>query len=403
MNKKLLAVLFAAVAAFSLPLAGCGKKGGSDDTTRMTVDINPSVEFMLDADNKVVSVTALNDDGSLLIAGEAFVGKTADEAARLTVSLAVQTGYLVKGEAEADGNGIRISISGDAEAADALFADVKETVDDFVQESGIAAAVERAEALGLEALRTLVGQCDPTLTDEELAAMSEQELINRLRLARIECAELLTESLREAYYAAKAYEIDLAGREATKAVIDGLGDVYAVLKDSYSQALAGYSELIRAVEQARYEYLISADSAYQKALQDLMDKKAELQQQKNVVAQMVDGAEKAAAELILAAKESAYETATSALELSGQTAEAAIETTLTAMRAAEEQLRRIEEALPDEIKTALTENAEAFDEAVNNAKDNAFAKFEETYGDDIKAAEERLKARKAALIAAVGA
>lgn len=31
--------------------------------------------LFLDADNKVLSVTALNDDGSLIIAGEAFVWK----------------------------------------------------------------------------------------------------------------------------------------------------------------------------------------------------------------------------------------------------------------------------------------------------------------------------------------
>ena len=48
--------------------------------TRMTVDINPSVEFMIDDQNKIVSVTALNDDGSILIVGEAFLGKTPEEA-----------------------------------------------------------------------------------------------------------------------------------------------------------------------------------------------------------------------------------------------------------------------------------------------------------------------------------
>ena len=65
-----------------LPLASCQKSPAPQQGTytRVTVDINPSVEFMVDDENKVVSVTALNDDGSILIAGEAFVGKTPEEA-----------------------------------------------------------------------------------------------------------------------------------------------------------------------------------------------------------------------------------------------------------------------------------------------------------------------------------
>ena len=56
-----------------LAFTSCNKAKPEEGTvTRMTVDINPSVEFMVDDQNKVVSVTALNDDGSILIAGEAF-------------------------------------------------------------------------------------------------------------------------------------------------------------------------------------------------------------------------------------------------------------------------------------------------------------------------------------------
>ena len=72
--------------------------------TRMTVDINPSVEFMIDDQNKVVSVTALNDDGSILVVGEAFVGKTPEEAVEMMVTLASDTGYLVHGNVEASKN-----------------------------------------------------------------------------------------------------------------------------------------------------------------------------------------------------------------------------------------------------------------------------------------------------------
>ena len=80
-----------------VPCAGSEKKPAEGTYTRMTVDINPSVEFMVDDQNKVVSVTALNDDGSILIAGEAFIGKTPEEATELVVQLATDAGYRVKG------------------------------------------------------------------------------------------------------------------------------------------------------------------------------------------------------------------------------------------------------------------------------------------------------------------
>ncbi len=82
MKKRILSVLLATamlLATTVMLFTSCGKKDATPPEgtyTRLTVDINPGVEFMVDDQNKVVSVTAPNDDGSILIAGEAFVGKT---------------------------------------------------------------------------------------------------------------------------------------------------------------------------------------------------------------------------------------------------------------------------------------------------------------------------------------
>ena len=64
-RKPLMMVVIAMLAL----LCACGGKVLPEEgtLTRMTVDVNPSVEFMVDDQNKVVSVTALNDDGSILI------------------------------------------------------------------------------------------------------------------------------------------------------------------------------------------------------------------------------------------------------------------------------------------------------------------------------------------------
>lgn len=61
---------------------GC-KNTKDDQTTVMNMSINPEVEFILDKDNKVVSVSAKNDEGNFIIAKASFEGMSAEEAAKL--------------------------------------------------------------------------------------------------------------------------------------------------------------------------------------------------------------------------------------------------------------------------------------------------------------------------------
>lgn len=378
-------------------LAGCGG-GDSEAAARMQVDINPSVEFILDEDNKVLSVTALNDDGALIIAGEAFVGKTAEDAVELMVSISTEAGYLVKGDLSAGQDGITVSITGDEEAAQKLYEDVKAGVDAFLEESGINAAVERGEALKLDALRALVQKADPTLTDEEVANMTEEQLLNALKISRIETAQLLTEELREAYADAKEYDFRFAERQATKDIISGLGSAYQTFLDGYAKALDSYRQAIQAVEQARYDYLVDAESDYQKKLAEVRAQKDKVLEQRKEVAELSEGAAKDAAEAALAAEEATLQTLEAALELAGDAANAAFGLALSAMNTVENALTELEKTFPEEITTALTESAQQAQDAMNAAKDEAFAKFEEAHKEDIDKALTDLQARKQALI-----
>lgn len=378
-------------------LAGCGG-GDGEAAARMQVDINPSVEFILDADDKVLSVTALNDDGALIIAGEAFVGKTAEDAVELMVSISTDAGYLVKGDLSAGQDEITISITGDEEAAQKLYEDVKAGVDAFLEKSGIDAAVERGEALKLDALRDLVQAADSTLTDEEVAAMTEEQLLNALKISRIETAQLLTEELRAAYNTAKEYDFRFAERQATKSVIEGLGSAYESFLNGYAAALDSYQKAIQAVEQARYDYLVDAGSDYQKILAEVREQKDKVLEQRKEAAELPEGAAKEAAKAALAAEEAILETKEAALELAGDAANASFDLALSAMKTVENALTELEKTFPEEITTALTENAQKAQDAMNAAKDEAFAKFEEAHKEDIEQALADLQARKQALI-----
>ena len=380
-------------------LTGCGGSE-KDAAARMQVDINPSVEFILDADNKVLSVTALNDDGSLIIAGEAFVGKTAEEAVEMMVSISTDAGYLVKGELTAERDAITISITGDDAAAQELYEEVKAEIDGFLEESGIYAVVERGEELKLEALRELVMKADPSVTEEEVAKMNEEQLINALKISRIETAQLITEELREAYNVAKEYDLRFAERQATKDVIDGLGSAYESFLNLYSKALDSYQETIAAVEQARYDNFVDVGSQYQKALAEVREQKDRVLAQRKEVAQLSEGPAKEAAEAALDAEEAALMFKEDALNIAGSAANAAFDLVLGAMKTAENVLIELEKTFPEEIKTALTESAHKTQDAMNETKDKAFAKFEEAHKEDIENALAELEARKQELIEA---
>ena len=90
---KLTSVLCAGVMTAGL-LAGCS--GGKDDKTFVSLDINPSVELILDANDRVVSVYGTNEDGQVLLYGEtsAILGKDVDTAIEFITASAVELGYL---------------------------------------------------------------------------------------------------------------------------------------------------------------------------------------------------------------------------------------------------------------------------------------------------------------------
>ncbi len=401
MKKRVLCLVMAVMMLLSsiVVFASCGGKNPEEGTvTRMTVDINPSVEFMVDDENKVVSVTALNDDGSILIVGEAFVGKTAEEAVELMLSIAVETGYLVQGNVEADENTVKISVSGDTKYAENLLKDVEKKASDALDKLDINGQVEKVEALGLEALRALALKTS-LYTEEELAAMDEEQLCKVIAEGRIETALLLTEDMRNAYYAAKEYEISFAESEEVAKVIKSLGGLYAGVHSAYKVALDMYSAAITDLDELRYELLVSPDSDYQKSLVALREAKVDFLKQRTYTASLdVNGEEYSSASVTLQLSEENYDKALAVYEQIGNQVNKSIESLIATLKQAEASLREIEETMFDKnIEAKLKEKATEIEANVNAAKDSFFAEFESAHGEDITAIENSLVAKKAEL------
>lgn len=404
-----LALCLCLLIGMALPLASCKKSEPTPPEgtyTRMTVDINPSVEFMVDDQNKVVSVTALNDDGSILIAGEAFVGKTPEEATRMVVSLATDAGYLVKGEIHVENTDesqkVEISVSGNSDYAKELAKNVKSDVEKYLKDNKITATVESVKAKTLDEMRKVV-IADGLFTEDEVKDMTEEQLYKALAAGRIETAQLLTAEMREAYYRAKDYKISFVEKQATADIISGMGATYKVLMSGYSTALAAYSTSIDTLDELRYSLLVDPESAYQKALASLRDAKEDLLKEKKLIFSVKDG-DKTYAEISASFKlsEETYNKALKAVEDAGAAANKAMETAIAALREVETQLKALEEKLREneDISAKLTAEAQNLEDTLNKAKDNFFAEFEAAHKSDIEKAEADLEAKKQELIAA---
>ena len=404
-----LALCLCLLIGMALPLASCKKSEPTPPEgtyTRMTVDINPSVEFMVDDQNKVVSVTALNDDGSILIAGEAFVGKTPEEATRMVVSLATDAGYLVKGEIHVENTDesqkVEISVSGNSDYAKELAKNVKSDVEKYLKDNKITATVESVKAKTLDEMRKVVIE-DGLFTEDEVKDMTEEQLYKALAAGRIETAQLLTAEMREAYYRAKDYKISFVEKQATADIISGMGATYKVLMSGYSTALAAYSTSIDTLDALRYSLLVDPESAYQKALASLRDAKEDLLKEKKLIFSVKDG-DKTYAEISASFKlsEETYNKALKAVEDAGAAANKAMETAIAALREVEAQLKALEEKLREneDISAKLTAEAQNLEDTLNKAKDNFFAEFEAAHKSDIEKAEADLEAKKQELIAA---
>ena len=235
--------------------------------TVMNVCLNPEVEFLLDGDNKVISVNAINEEGNLIISSEAFSdieGKTAEEAAKLFVEVSKDTGYLVQTEVQAGENELKISISGDLELAKTLYNSVETQVKSYLETVDIQATIEQQEALTEEYLKSLIEECAPYV---ETAEMQYADLIDTLIESRKETSEFYSQQLKEVYYEAKAFAMEQASLEVMR------NKLSLLQKAAFDICNGAYELAVKAIEAERYIFIVGENSAHNLALKALQEVK----------------------------------------------------------------------------------------------------------------------------------
>lgn len=381
-------------------MVSCGEiEAPAGTVTRITIDMNPSVELLVNDQGKVSSAVGLNDDGALLVAGEELVGKTADEALEIVITVAADTGYLVCGKAE---NTLKLSISGEGEYTEALTKKLKKKANSLFKSLKVTGSVEFADALGIDALRALVAEAS-LYSEAALAEMDEMQLYRALDEGREETSLVITEEFSRTFLIEKNYKVEVARKKAIASIIEELGEDYLPTLETYKTAIGTYRDAISALNSLRYDTLLSPDSAYQTSLNALREAKTELLKQRALVASLDENDVKyTAAELALKTAEAAYEVAFTAFEALGSSANTAIDALIAVIDSAENALTELEETLFDaDLKKELAERSLEIEAELFVARARFFTEFEEAYGDNARAVKQALIDKKTALKEAI--
>lgn len=192
--KKLSILLFAAVAA--LTLSACTGNEAEVQGYYVSVDINPSIEFVVDGEDNVESYIFLNEDAAILCSDLDFIGMNIDDAVELFVQTATEAGYI---DPEGEENAVLITVlgeDGDEENLDRVRSRIHERLnrhfarrfinavvlsEDFTQEDLLLQADELGVSAGKLKLALAAQLSDDTLVLEELLEMPVKDILAIVR------------------------------------------------------------------------------------------------------------------------------------------------------------------------------------------------------------------------------
>lgn len=180
-----------------LMLTACNNE--KKETQVLTLDVNPSIEFIVDENNKVVSVSATNEDAAYLLQKFSnFSGMTAEDAALKFLELSEEYGFVVEGIS----NGEKISISVSGESAQKLYDSVKNKISSKASEIGL--SIKDMVEIEKSKLESMVRECYQEYSEDYIKNLSEEDLLNLLKTSREETKNLITNDEKQAYYIERA-------------------------------------------------------------------------------------------------------------------------------------------------------------------------------------------------------
>lgn len=147
--------------------------------SKLGIDINPSIDLMLDQNNDVVLCLAKNKHAEILLNGENYVGKSAEEVTERIITLAAKAGYFSTSYSNEIKNAVLITAVSENEKTQAnLISCVKNKINNFYLNHQIYGIV-LTDFASKQELVDLIGTLDYDLTEQQkqdLTTLSVKQL-----------------------------------------------------------------------------------------------------------------------------------------------------------------------------------------------------------------------------------
>lgn len=208
-----------AIIACTLSFVSCNEKKEDTNKTLVTLDINPSIEMVVDKDGKVVSVAAANDDANVLLYGaDGILNVSIEDATSKILDLSVEYGYLTEENA-----GVAVNVVGSSEKVEE---NVKTKITTSIKSSKVSFELNISSDISFAVERKLAS------LKEKYPDVYKDVTASKLKLAMSACA----------------YDKDLKLEDAVK---------------------MENGDLIKIVEEGENQTVAYATTAYKKAVESL--------------------------------------------------------------------------------------------------------------------------------------
>lgn len=387
--KKIVVLIM--VMFFSLFITGCNQPKDEKANSYVSVEINPSVEFVVDVNGKVVAANGTNDDGKTLIFNVSFEGLTLSEAINIVLTEAEESGYLLSATYNSELVTRQISVSIDGSSNDVINSineTVSTTVNKFIDDNDLAATYEKLEAKGREYFEAIAKKYNPMLTDEELAKLSYTDLLEMVELATIEKSQMATVALEEYYLRFKETEFKFAYKEE---VANSLAKLNPIIAAAYNAIIDNIKTAIVHLNELEYNLYVKEDSQYLQLLNQLNGYKDQVIKL-NAQLAVNENVSEITAEITV--KKELIENLTANIETVMNTLKAGIDAARTQLNALYDSLAALEEQITNiDFNEVLTK----VEVEINNTKDGLCNSFEANLKDEIAKINASVEARKNAL------
>lgn len=404
-NKKLVVGLSAGCACAVVVGLGVGlgvglnQKSSGEATSMVTMSLNPQISMVLDENNYVLSVNGDNNEGKIVISGENLVGLKVDEVVAKVIQIESECGYLVSGQIEAGQNKLTVDLTVDNEnIKNTIKSEIDKAINSTCNDLNIDKEIAYTNSITKEALIEMVVNIDPSLTKEDCADMSYQELLSRIAIYQLDTAEFYTVELEELYNQSKEYEVKFADTEATKEVISSIGNTYSIILSGIDYLIDSLKASVTNLENVMYTQLVDENSNFQVSYNSFLEAKQNVIKLKNEVAnsEALSDSEKEVLKKELEAKEKILDFCIEQMDSYKESALATIQTAKDSINSIIDTIDKTIKELPnqDEVESTLSQNSKQIEDKINNAKKEAYENFEKEYAADIKNAKDQALAYK---------